>query len=1097
MKKVTISLFFVYTFFLNPCIYCQKDSVYLSSDSIINQGMEFYDNGEYSKAIANYEKVSKCDPNYGWTCYEMALSYYYNDENLKALEKCKECLFLKYEEPYVYSLMGSILDDIGRNSEGIELLKGALSRWPYNQNIIYNLATCYLNNKEPLKAEELLLRSVLINPYHMRTHLGLAKANYMMGRITQSYLAYNMAVIISPSVKNITAFEEAISQKPDLLSEEYKYPYPAGYDSKKWDNIKDLLRSELSFNEDFEYNYKVSYTITRQSLMLFRKLTFDQADTSIYNRLYSRFFVDLFNKIGFETYVNYVLKNVNREEVDEWNKKNEDKIKLFVNWAQTFLNKGRQYGFYFQDEQNVRKTYHFDEDGNLTSIGESRDKDGTEIKNGLWIYIDDKGYISQKGIYKNNMVEGEWFVYWPGGKVKKDLKFVNDKLESNCRFYHPNGALNSTIEYKSDERNGKGEWYSPSGLLTNTNIYSAGLANGPGVFINYDEGFTRNMDFERDTLVNDYTEKWFNGNPKKESHYLKGNLNNRYIEWYTNLSMETEGNYRNDTVIGKYYSYYPNKQVSREYEYDLNGKLINKITSYDRSGNITSVEGDYTEGILNGFQTDYSKTHKKIRTVFYKNDTITEVQCFDTTGRQIYIATAADKKIYMKSFYEDGIIRSEGWLVNNEREDNWKFYNPLGILESENQYSQGMQNGIQRNYYVTGQVEKEYTASGNYILGDYREYFINGHLEMEGIYDSVGQKGVWIYYYENDSISSKYFYNDGHVAGCAFHYYTNGKLRSQEFFNEEGNSKRQILYGPEGDVLLDKDYEYGTHTLETHYPNGKIMERKAFCDNQLNGPYEFYFPNGQIAVKIEYDHGRITGTHKSWAADGQLTYEMPYNMGLSEGEGKWYEEGKLSLVRYYEQDKIQGKSINYHFNSQKAKESEYVDDKRNGYTDYYSPEGLLMYHIHFIDEVIKGYSYPDKNGTLIKEIPIADTTTLVVTYYQNGKMSAKFQLYKGLYHGKLFTYYSTGKVLREATFNYDNSEGADKNYYPSGKLREIINYSLDNRHGLYELYYENGQKKISGTYFISNREGEWKLFNQDGSLKETDIYRNGVLYEIK
>lgn len=246
-----------------------QEAIYLSSDQFVNEGIEFHDKAEYDKAISSYQKVSKSDPNYALACYESALTYYYTDKYEEAMAKCREALSLDYEKAIVYSLMGSILDDTGKQNEGIELLTAALKKWPYNQNILYNLGVCYLNTDNPLKAEEILLKSVSINPYHSRTHLALAKANYMMGRIAQSYLAYNMAMLLNPTVNNLAAYEEAISQKSKLKNQEYKYPYSKNVNSEKWDEIKGLLQSELAFNKDFDYDYQYNYTSGRQSLMLF------------------------------------------------------------------------------------------------------------------------------------------------------------------------------------------------------------------------------------------------------------------------------------------------------------------------------------------------------------------------------------------------------------------------------------------------------------------------------------------------------------------------------------------------------------------------------------------------------------------------------------------------------------------------------------------------------------------------------------------------------------------------------------------------------------------------------------------------------------
>jgi len=1096
MKKGIFRVLFICGILSISNVYSQKETIYLSSDEYINEGIEFHNKGEYDKAINNYQKVSKCDPNYKLACYEIALSYYYQDKYEEALVKCKEAILLKYDESFLYSLIGSILDEMGKQEEGIALLTDALKKWPYNQNILYNLAVCFISNHQPDQAEKILLRSVLINPYHSRTHLALAKVNYMMGRIAQSYLAYSLLITINPTINNISSFEEAISQKPKLVNQEYKYPYSKNVDSKKWDEIKDLLQSELAFSDNFDYNYDVSYSITRQSLMLFQKLTFDPSDTSIYSRLYARFFVELYKKFSFEIYINYILKNTSNEKVVKWNEKNADKIKGFVDWAQTFLNKGRLYGFLYQDEKELKQTYHFDDNGDLTAIGEM-DLKNSEVKNGSWLIIGKKGYISEKGIYKNDKTEGKWLVFWPNGNLRKQLAFMNDKLEGTSRIFYPNETLETIINYKSGERHGLFEKYSSSGLLTQKNNYVDGLTHGPGVFNNYDDGFSRSYTYVNDTIEKEVKEVWLNGTQKLLGNYNRGIAEGFYATWYSNSGKELECNYRRDTLAGKYYKYYPNNQISTEHEYDKTGKLSGKIISYNRNGNITSEENEYKEGKLTGTRTDFFIDGKRHSIQTYNNDVLVKVECFDNKGNQIYSDNNSDSSIYFKSFYEDGIVASEGLLINDERDSIWKFYNPLGILTSEWLYSKGKLEGVQHDFYANGQVQKEYFSSSNYILGEYKEYYINGHLKLHGNYDSSGFTGKWINYFKNDSISNISFYKDGDHVGSSCTFHPEGLLESEEFYNDEGKSIRSISYGPDGSVLSDIDYEYGSHTFDVYFPNGKLKERKNISDNEFHGLYEEFYPNGNLAAKIEYNHKFINGYYKKWDHNGNISYEMPYIMNLAEGEGKWYVNGKLDYVGYYELGKNQGKAISYHYNGQKARETEYVDDERIGYTNYYSPEGILMYRVRYENNIMKAYSYLDKTGNMVPETVIMDSTTKIIAYYPNGKISAVIELYRGLYHGKLVNYYPTGGLLREATFKLDDIEGIDKKYYPNNRLRELTSYSFDNRHGLYELYFENGQKQKTGKFFMNEQEGDWKIFNSDNSLKETLIYRNAVIYDIK
>jgi len=1093
MKRPIISLFLI-SISLNTLQLKGQEDIYLSSDKFIDEGTELHDKGEYEKAIVSYRKVSKCDPNYAKTCYEMALSYYYLDKYPEAEAKCKEAIMLDYDQAYVYNLMGSLLDDQERQEEAIKVLSDALKKWPYNQSLLYNLAVCYINSDKPLKAEEVLLKSIRINPYHTRSHSALAKANYMMGRTAQAYLASSMVLLLNPSINSISSFEEMISQKSGLKSQEYNYPYPKSVNPEKWERLKDLLQSELAFNKDFDYNYDYNYLVARQSFMLFKNLTYETADTSLYNRLYARMFVSIYQKTGFETYLNYILQNTKNEDVAKWSNKYPDKLKSFISWAKDFLNNGRMYGFSYMDEQAAKQTYHYNDDGNLVSIGESSGKDG-EVKNGTWLFISDDGYIKEKGNYTDSKAEGEWLVYYPDGTIKNRLPFLHDQLEGKVETFFPNGALQSTYNCKSGKKNGTYESFTHSGYVSFKDTYSDDVADGPGVYYNYDKRFKRTYTYKKDSIEGVTTETWLNNNPKIICSYHNDMANGSFTSWYSNSNKESERSYRNDTLTGKYINYYPNGEKSAEYEYDANGLLTGKVVYYDRQGFVSAEVGEYKNGEVTGTRTDYYPDGKMQRILTYQNGALKTVTCYDGNGNQLYRDEYRDSSIYIKSFYKDGILSSEGLLVNDDRHGKWKFYNPLGIMTDELNYSHGLQEGIQRSFYANGQVENQYSCSGDYTLGEYKEFYITGQIKQHGNYDSTGIAGKWLYYYENDTISNITFYKDGKTIGQPLTFYPDGKLKSVDYCNNDGDYIGRTEYLSDGTLLSDLRYEYGSHAFTINYPDGKLKEKRNIKDNVFDGVNEEFYPDGKTAFKAEYSHGLLTGNIKRWDTEGNLTYDMPYILGMAEGEGKWYDNNNLDYVAHYEQDKLQGISVGYFYNGQKEREFNYEDGKRNGYANYYSPEGLLIYCIRYVDNTRKAYSYLGKDGNLVPEIPIRDTTSKITTYYPNGHVAAAFSIYRGLYNGKFTTYYSNGTKLREASFKLDQSDGVEKNYYPDNKLRELITYSYGCMNGVYEKYSGNGKKQEEGKYFMDNKDGKWSVYNTDGTIKEIYNYSNGVIYD--
>ena len=183
-------------------------------------------------------------------------------------------------------------------------------------------------------------------------------------------------------------------------------------------------------------------------------------------------------------------------------------------------------------------------------------------------------------------------------------------------------------------------------------------------------------------------------------------------------------------------------------------------------------------------------------------------------------------------------------------------------------------------------------------------------------------------------------------------------------------------------------------------------------------------------------------------------------------------------------------------NGKISRELNFSDDERNGYADYFAPDGNFMYRLKFKDAVLIAYTYKDKTGKIMPDIAITKNTNRIVAYYPNGKVAARFGLKNGLYQGEYRSFYITGVPLRESLYDNDDATGLEKSFYPSGKLQETINYINDDRSGSYCLYYENGRKQLEGNYIANTRYGEWHVYNKEGRETETLLYTNGDIDEI-
>ncbi|NMB81503.1 MAG: TonB family protein [Ignavibacteria bacterium] len=106
----------------------------------------------------------------------------------------------------------------------------------------------------------------------------------------------------------------------------------------------------------------------------------------------------------------------------------------------------------------------------------------------------------------------------------------------------------------------------------------------------------------------------------------------------------------------------------------------------------------------------------------------------------LFISSTLAQSGIMKSFYPDGVPRSEISYVNDILDGLALFYYPNGNLKSEKNYSKGKLNGFVREYFDNGLLKEEYFLRDGVKDGSYRGYYDNGALKELVIFE----KGIQV-----------------------------------------------------------------------------------------------------------------------------------------------------------------------------------------------------------------------------------------------------------------------------------------------------------------------------------------------------------------
>lgn len=171
-------------------------------------------------------------------------------------------------------------------------------------------------------------------------------------------------------------------------------------------------------------------------------------------------------------------------------------------------------------------------------------KDGLKYEK----YESKEGFIIERIYDRNDVLWGDYKVWWIEGKIRELSFFLKGRREGLLRKFHAQGTNSEECLFKRGKRNGLHmRWY-PSGNIWSETIYSDDLENG------------------------EYEEWYSDGKAKKvKCKYANGNLYGEFIEYYENGIIAKRCMYVNGIVRGriKYYTEDGLDIVEKENEKDV------------------------------------------------------------------------------------------------------------------------------------------------------------------------------------------------------------------------------------------------------------------------------------------------------------------------------------------------------------------------------------------------------------------------------------------------------------------------------------------------------------------------------------------------
>lgn len=137
--------------------------------------------------------------------------------------------------------------------------------------------------------------------------------------------------------------------------------------------------------------------------------------------------------------------------------------------------------------------------------------------------------------------------------------------------------------------------------------------------------------------------------------------------------------------------------------------------------------------------------------------------------------------------------------------------------------------------------------------------------------------------------------------------------------------------------------------------------------------------------------------HKDHLGDKLTRVYCSINFKKEGYEYEFFENGKVHVIRYYSNDKMERKMYRLNSKGRVFEEYSYKNGMRNGFTKSYAYKGNKLM-------VMEHYKEGQKDGLLIR-------------FYKNGKILSKSNYIHGKVHGLSYIYYKNGGVKIQSEYN--------------------------------------------------------------------------------
>lgn len=1056
------------------------------SDSLLQAGLEKTYQGLYKEAIQEYNKIFKADPNYAKAQYKIAMTYSDMDSihlALSVLEKLYNEGFAK-DEPDALSYYGDLLSIQEENEKAQKIFDECTKIVPESPFLLYCIALMHVRKENSAKAKEYLQKAILLNPNYTGAHFFLGALCLDEGSLSKGVFAMLTCIMLDPESETA---EKAILALNVKMSQNYLQGENTNAAKEKDDDFTELdniLRNQLPLHPKYKVKSDIDEIFTRHVQATFEYVRTHEIKNGFFEKTYLPWMkaVDSRNLVEPATY--YLLQRF-KDRIGKTLTSKQRDIDQFTNtfflgdfWQ--LLSKRKQ--LHFGKEQEVvvflEDSHPFlvgplvngKYEGAFRLINKNYRLEGSlqcsqGNLHGKQTYFYPDGQIREILHYNNGVKEGEVINYYPNGKLKLTENIKNNQYEGPFISYYPNGSKKCEGTYVNDKLEGSYTCYHPEGNVKISAVVKEGRYHGP--YIEYNEAGDIIAQYE-------YKEADITG---PVNTYLDGKIlltNGIFINGKPTDVLTTY--WKNQQVKTK--TYYQDEKIVSSEDYDPLGIMSQKRT-FNARGDVESI------------------TYHDLHGIKYGEEKLSGDKF--VAGYQFYTDNSKPVQIEKNDYtlkYPNGMLAQKGRYKKDKLDGIWYFYYPNGNLNSESDYTKGLNPMTKKFYDKAGQLAS-ITRFKNGAYEGLNINYKNNDIKGVNYFSYDVQNGPYMEFRNDGSTNFEGIKIDGEDEFAGYVYNMNGKPYSKT--NYINGYDWMTTYFDTSGAITEVDSTLHLHgEVVTHAYNNFTTTTANYIHGIKSGPYLVKDSDGMILSDQNFKNNLRHGRCKFNNITGTPSSDLNYYCGNFHGEIKYYDNmGNLRYKGNYIHGNEYGPALRYYQTGSVLYSTQLVNDQIHGECTYFNLAGDEVAALGYFMDYVEYYRVLDpQTGKLGDPVPVApDAKIDVVSYYPNGKKAFTLGLNKSNWHGLLEISEKTGVIAYAASYENGNLHGWRKQNYPDGKPYKTEYFIHDDYEGDQTFYDKQGNPQLIISYYKDEYHGPFKIF-KEGKLYKTYTYDTGVLQSM-